>query len=445
MKHAVCSLCAFALFSFVSLAQEANWTQFRGPEHINHSASTDIAKSWGDGGPKLLWKISTLGAGYSGISFYGDMMFTMGDVDDQCFVFALERKTGKEIWKQPIGKSGTGLAAGGRQAASNSTGPLATPACDGERVYAFSQYSDFVAYDVKDGKELWRKNTVADLGGNIMANWAFSPSPILDGDKILLPIGGSGGTLGAFDKTGKLLWRTTDLKDSITYSSAVPVEIGGVRQYLLLTGGTGGGGGRGSRGGGTGGGPPADPAASCKLAGISPADGKVLWQAPFRGQMAVCSDPVLCGDVVMAGCGYGVGADFYRIIKNGNEFKAEKFHEDVSLLSHHGGIVAVKDHFYLLSDRKGLTCVEAKTGKIVWENESVGKGSLTYVDGKFILRSESGAGAMALAEVSPEGYKELGRFNQPERTRRNSWTYPAVVDKKMYIRDQEELFCFDLQ
>jgi outer membrane protein assembly factor BamB len=419
MKHLVCSLCFLALFSFAAIAQESNWNQFRGPHHNNHSATTGMAKSWGEGGPKLLWQIDTLGIGYSNISFFGDMMFTLGDVGEQCFVFALDRKTGKEIWKQPLGKSGTGTGAGGRQAANNSVGPLGTPACDGETVYTYSQYGDFAAFNMKDGKERWRKDIVNELGGNIMANWGISPSPILDGDKILLPMGGDGGTLGTFDKTGKLLWRTTEIKEAMAYTSAVPVEIGGVRQYMLLTG--------------------------TNIYGISPTDGKVLWKTEFPGRVAVCSDPVLCGDVVMAGCGYNVGAGFYRVAKEGDSFKASQIHFDASLISHHGGIVAVGDHFYLLSDRKGLTCVEAKTGNIVWENRSVGKGSLTFVDGKLICRSESGDGTIALVEASPAGYKELGKFNQPNRSSKNSWTYPVIVDGKMCIRDQGLLLCYDLK
>lgn len=418
MKHCVHSLCAFLLVSITVLAQEPNWNQFRGPNSDNHAFSTGLAKSWGEGGPKELWRINTLGTGYSNLCFYGDMMFTLGDFGDQSFVIAMDKKTGKELWKQPLGKSGTGLGAGGKQAANNSTGPLATPACDGESVYVFSQYGDFVAYGMKDGKELWRKNTVKELGGNIMAVWAYSASPILDGDKILLPIGGDGGTLAAFDKSGKLIWRTDWLTEAAAYTSAVSVEIGGVRQYMVLTGE--------------------------RLIGVS-TDGKFLWGANFPGKVAVCSNPAFCAGTVMAGCGYGVGAFFYSVAKEGDKFKdVSSFHADQALLSHHGGIVAVGDHFYLLSDRKGLTCVEAKTGTIVWENRSVGKGSLTFADGKLFLRSEGGEGVIAMVEATPAGYKELGRFDQPERSSKNSWTYPVIVDKKMYIRDQGLLLCYAL-
>jgi outer membrane protein assembly factor BamB len=273
---------------------------------------------------------------------------------------------------------------------------------------------------MKDGKELWRKNIFKDLSAHIMGSWSFSPSPILDGDNVLLQIGGAGGALAAFDKSGKLLWRTDWLKDEASYNSPVPVEIGGVRQYLLLT--------------------------SSSLVGISPADGKTLWGATFPGKTAVCSDPVLCGDVVMASCSYGVGAYFYRLSKEGDNFKVFDFEgARTDLQNHHGGFVAVGDHFYLLTTSNNLACVEAKSGKTVWTNRSVGKGSLTYVDGVLILRAEKDEGTIAMVEATPSEYKELGRFSQPDRSDKNSWSYPVVVDKKLYLRDQNVLLCYDLK
>ena len=409
MKNVLCSLCILALLNTAALAQEPNWNQFRGPNSDNHSASTGIAKSWGPDGPKLLWRIDDLGIGFSTVSIWGDKLFTMADVGDQCFVFAINRLTGDEIWRSAIGRGGDG---GGRY-----PGPLGTPATDGQTVFAMSQFSDFVALDINTGTVKWRKNTQHGLDGAKMANWGYAMSPIIDGDQVLLPVGGEGGTLAAFSKTGELLWRTAWLQNPAAYTSVVPVEIGGVRQYLLLTGQL--------------------------LAGVSP-NGEFLWGNLFPGQTAVCSDPVLNGDVIMASCHYGVGAYFYRIAKDGNEFNASSFRGDgENLASHHGGIVAVGNHFYLLTNNN-LSCVNAQTGETVWTDRSVGKGSLTYVDGVLILRSEGRDGTIAMVEASPEGYKELGRFDQPDRSDRQSWPYPVVFGNKLYIRDQGLLLCYDL-
>jgi outer membrane protein assembly factor BamB len=430
MKHFVCALCVFAWVSFAVLAQDPNWNQFRGPNSNNHSASTGLATSWGEGGPKELWRVSTLGLGYANICFFGDKMFTMGDFDNQCYAIAMD-KTGQEIWKVHIGRGG--------DSGMNFIGPFSTPACDGETVYVLSQHGDFAALDVKDGKERWKKNIINEHGADKMAMWGYSMSPILDGDKILLPLGGNAGTLAAFDKTGKILWRTDWVTDKAAYTTIVPAEIGGVRQYLLLTGGN--------------------------LFGVS-TDGKKLWGAEFPGRTAVCSDPVVSGDVILAGCAYNVGAYSYRVTKDGDAFKVDRFSgpkgknkdgEDVDLQSHHGGMVAVGEHFYFLTN-SSLVCIEAKSGNVVWENAAVGKGSLSFADGKLFLRHEGAGGGrrggggggggsngtIAMVEATPTGYKELGRFAQPDRSNVNSWTYPTIVDKKMYIRDQGLLLCYPL-
>ena len=413
MKHLFCSLCAFALFSFVTFAQEPNWNQWRGPNNNNHSASTGIAKSWPAGGPKLLWRTEGLGdsntSGFSSVTFSNDKIFTLGDINNRAHLFALDRATGREVWKTDIGRGGDG---GGRH-----VGTLSTPATDGESVFAMTQFGELVAVNAQNGTIRWRKNTISDLGASKMSGWGYSMSPIIDGDKILLPIGGEDGSLAAFSKSGDLLWRTDWIQDAAAHTSAVPVVIDGVRQYMVLTGE--------------------------RLIGVS-TNGEFLWGANFPGRTAVCSDPVLNGDVIMASCSYNVGAYFYRLAKEGDNLRTTYFRgPEMNLASHHGGIVAVGDHFYLLTNND-LACVDAKTGETVWQNRSVGKGSLTYVDGVLILRSEGADGRIAMVEATPEGYKELGRFDQPDRSGKQAWAYPVVVDKRLYIRDQGILFCYDL-
>ena len=417
MKQIIGSLCVLFLFSSAVLAQESDWNQFRGPNRDNHAFSTGIAKTWGAGGPRLIRKIDTLGSGFSNLCFVGDTIYTMGSFDNRAFVIALNRETLAIKWRTDIGRGG---------ALSRFPTPQSTPTSDGETVYVMGPHGDFVALDAKNGAIRWRKDVREELGGGYMGNWGFAMSPLLDGDKIVIPVGGDGGVLVAFDKSGNIVWRTTDLSDAAAYTSAVPVVIEGVRQYLLLS--------------------------NNHIAGISPTDGKVLWKADFPGRTAVCSDPSLIGDVVMAASAYDVGARFYRISKTGDTFRAVEFHKDEQLLqSHHGGIIAVGDHFYMTTGgNRGtqvLACIEAKTGRVVWQhawNERSSKGSLTYVDGVLIVRCETGDGTIAMVEPTPEGYKELGRFDQPDRSDANSWTYPAIVDKKMYIRDQNVLLVYDL-
>ena len=416
MKHFVSSLCVL-FFSSVVLAQEPDWNHFRGPNRDNHSFSKGIAKTWGEGGPRLIKKIATLGDGFSNLCFVGDTIYTAGSFDNRTFVIALNRETLEIKWRSDIGR-------GGRVA--NFPAPQSTPASDGDAVYVMGPHGDFVALDAKDGAIRWRKDVRAEFGGRFMGMWGFAMSPLLDGDRIVVPVGGDDGVLIAFDKAGNVVWRTTELPDAAAYTSAVPVVIESVRQYLLLS--------------------------NNHIAGISPTDGKVLWKADFPGRTAACADPSLIGDVVMASAAYDVGSHFYRISKVGDNFRAVAFHSEMQLLqNHHGGIIAVGDYFYMTtggnSGRQVLACLEAKTGRVVWQhawNGRASKGSLTYVDGVLIVRCETDDGTIAMVEATPEGYKELARFDQPDRSDANSWTYPVIVDKKLYIRDQNVLLVYDL-
>ena len=90
--------------------------------------------------------------------------------------------------------------------------------------------------------------------------------------------------------------------------------------------------------------------------------------------------------------------------------------------------------------------VELATGKIKWNaKKSVGKGSIAYADGRFYCRSEGGKGVVALIEASTEGYKEKGRFEQPDRSGKNSWPHPVIANGRLYLRDQELIHCFDVK
>ena len=394
-----------------------DWTQWRGPNNDGKSRETGLLASWSAEGPKLLWSCENMGFGFSNIAVVGDRIYSMGDHGNDCNLYALDKKDGNVIWKTRVGRSG---------GTTNHKGPRCTPAVDGNRIFAIGQFGDLVCADVKTGKLIWSINVKQKLGGRVMSTWDCSMSPIIDGNQVVLPIGGEQGTVIAFDKNSdelKILWQTKQITDAAAYTSLVPVEIGGVKQYILRT--------------------------ANNLYGISAAEGKTLWHAEAEGRTAVCSDPVYWkeGDdtcYILTSCAYGIGAFGYKVTGKGADFKVEQIYEAPSLTSHHGGMVEVNGHFYLLTNF-AMVCVDPKNGQTLWNNKSVGKGSIFAVDGKLILRKETGDGDIAMIVASPTEYKELGRFPQPDRTDKNSWTYPTVVDGRLYIRDQGLLLCYEVK
>jgi outer membrane protein assembly factor BamB len=337
----------------------------------------------------------------------------MGDVGEDCNLYALSLD-GKVAWTAKISHASAPRDQGGYP------GPRCTPSTDGMFVIALSQTGDLVCVNRSDGKELWRKNLARDFGGKMMSHWGYSESPLIDGDHVVCTPGGTDGTVLCLKKlSGEKVWQSTELTDRAAYAGLLPVEIGGVRQYLILT--------------------------DASVAGISAADGKLLWRADRAGKTAVIPDPIYKDGILFVTSGYGIGCNGFKITASGGKFSAEQVYAGTQMKNHHGGVILVGEHLYGF-DEGTLKCLEMKTGKVVWENKSVGKGSIAYADGMLIVRSEKAKGGeIGLVEANPTGYKELGRFSVPDPTGKNTWAHPVVIGGKLYIRNQDNLFCYDVK
>ena len=129
----------------------------------------------------------------------------------------------------------------------------------------------------------------------------------------------------------------------------------------------------------------------------------------------------------------------------GETFKAEEVYQNKVMANHHGGMVLVDDHVYGHSDGKGWVCQHFMSGEMVWSDRGVGKGSVAYADGRLYLRSEGSKGTVALIEANPGGYKEHGRFDQPNRSDKESWPHPVIAHGRLFLRDQDLLLCYDIK
>jgi len=306
----------------------------------------------------------------------------------------------------------------------NSFGEGSSPALHGNTVVVYwddQTDNDFIAaLDKHTGKELWRKELVADLGGRMMSGWGFSESPLVDGDLLVCTPGSLKGTVAAFNKlNGNLVWQSGDFTDKAAYASITVARLAGVRQYVVFT--------------------------DQNVAGISPTDGKVLWKAARPGKTAVIPTPIAYQDHVFVTSGYRIGCNLFKVSGTAGHLSAGQVYANNDLENHHGGVVLIGDHLYGHSDSKGWVCMEFKTGKLVWADRGVGKGAVTYADGHLYCRSEGGAGTVALVEATARGYLEKGRFDQPDRSKKNSWPHPVIANGRLYLRDQDLLLCYSVK
>jgi hypothetical protein len=130
---------------------------------------------------------------------------------------------------------------------------------------------------------------------------------------------------------------------------------------------------------------------------------------------------------------------------------AEEAYFTKDLATSIGGVVRVGEYVYGMG-AKGLTCLEWKTGKMKWQDKSVGQGSLCFADGMLFLHGENGD--VALVEASPEGCREKGRFTPPDQPKHpgnngpldvKAWAHPVVANGRLYIRDLSTLWCYEVK
>ncbi len=404
-----------SLLLLTALAASADdWPQWRGPNRDGISKEAGLLKQWPAGGPTLAWKAAGLGDSYTSPSVSGGHIYGMGLFEQDESVWALEAATGKILWKTRIGEAPR------LRAAQGGFGPRGTPTVDGDHVYMIGAGGTTACLEAATGKVVWTKSLVTDFGGT-PPTWGFSESPLVDSDRVLETPGGPRGAIVALNKkTGETLWQTKGFTDKAEYSSVVAAQIGGIKQYVQLTG--------------------------ASVAGIKPDNGEVLWRAPRQGKTATIPTPVVNGDLVYVTSGYGVGCNLFKVEKDSSGFKAEQVYANTDMKNHHGGVIQLGGYVYGSSDApNALTCMDLKTGDVKWSERSVGKGSLTCAGGLLIHRAEGKPGTVTLIEPSPEGFKKLGQFDQPDRSGKPAWPHPVVANGKLYLRDMDIMLCYDIK
>jgi outer membrane protein assembly factor BamB len=277
--------------------------------------------------------------------------------------------------------------------------------------------------------------------------FAYSESPLIDGDRLICTPGGDKATMVCLNKdTGKVVWRSsiTGLKakpskgfggggfggggfgrggfgkkggyNSAAYASAVVGTLGGEKTYVqFLSGG---------------------------VVGVSAKDGKLLWHydAPANGS-ANASTPLIKDNAVFAASGYGQGGGRADISSSGGKFEAKEKFFVSRFVNMHGGMVLVDDKIFGTNEN-ALMCVDFKTGDILKSARLAGKGSVVYADGMIYHRGEDGT--VCLVEAN----KDLtlkGRFKPKVSSGGKTWAYPVVAGGKLYLRDWDTLLIYDIK
>jgi len=395
-----------AVLTTVALAAPADWPQWRGPERTGVSSETGLLSQWPSGGPPQAWATENLGDGYGSIAVSGDHIFVQGLRNRQSIVSAINVADGRGLWSKNLGRGGEN---------DRGSGPRGTPTVDGDRLYVLTENGDLACLK-HDGAVVWQRNILRDFNGRNIP-WLISESPLVDGNRVIVSPGGRNAGIVALDKmTGATLWTSTELSDEAAYASPIVADVQGVRTIMTYTADAG--------------------------VGVRASDGKLMWRhRPAANNTANIATPVFFDNKVFYASAYGTGGVLLGLRAENGEVRAQEIYMTREMQNHHGGVVLVNGYLFGYNNAI-LTCLEFATGKTMWRNRSVGKGSLTAADGHLYILGEDHV--VGLVEATASGYREKGRFEIRDLGL-PAWSHPVVSNGRLYIRNLGTLTSYDIR
>lgn len=387
----------------------ADWPQFLGPTRNGVYGGNDLASDWPKEGPAIVWK-KRIGQGFSGPVVAGDRLVMVDRKDDREVVACLNPANGESRWTFDYPTRY-------RDDFGFDEGPRATPAIARGKVFTLGAEGMLHCLDLDTGRKLWGADTKAEFDAP-KGFFGMVCSPLVEGDTVMVGIGGAGGAgIVAFDtSSGRLRWKAT--ADEASYSSPVAATLDGRRSVFFLM-----------RSG---------------LVALDPGDGRVLFEFPWRPRMNAsvsAATPLIIDDLVFLSASYQAGAILLRV-QHGRPEKV--WAADDVLSNHYATSVYDRGLLFGFDGRQemgqNLRCVELKTGKVRWSEDRFGAGTVTLAGGRLLVLRENGE--LVLAPASPEGFKPVARGQiLPLGVR----AYPALADGRLYARGKETLVCADLR
>ncbi|MHB8972447.1 MAG: PQQ-binding-like beta-propeller repeat protein [Pirellulaceae bacterium] len=384
------------------------WPAFQGPRGDNISDDNGLLREWPANGPPLLWTAPGIGQGYSSVSLARGLIYTAGNIDAHSIVTALDLE-GTIRWQTPAGGAWTGGHPGTRS----------TPTIDEDRVYFQNPLGELFCLQAASGNVIWNVNVLERFGGSNIT-WALAESIVVDGQHVISTPGGPQTTVVALDKmTGETVWQSASAEgDPTGYATPTLVEYGGKRLILTLTGKA--------------------------LVCVDADTGKLYGRFPHATSYDVNAlKPIFHDGQVFISSGYGSGSRLLKLEVAGDQVDVKEVWQNRDLDNHHGGVLLRDGYLYGAKFQRDWACLEWASGRTVYTERGVGKGSLTCADGMLYTLSEKLE--MGLVAADAEHFEVISRFQLPSQGDGPSWAYPVVCSKRLYLRHDNNLFCYDVR
>jgi len=384
-------------------ATAEDWPGWRGAQRDGKSPDKGLLKEWPAEGPELLWKAGGIGKGFSSATVSGETIYITGDLDGELMIFAFDLN-GKPKWNKRHDSAWT----------KNHPGARSTPVIDGGNLYIISGHGLVGCYDARTGEPKWTRK-MREFGGRT-PSWGYAESVLIYKNLAVVTPGGSN-CIVALDKTnGETVWTSSGFKARAHYGSCIAFTYA---DTPMIVAGTGGG-----------------------IVGVDARDGRVLWSNPWSARnTANCPTPAFSDGYVFWANGYGKGGICLKLTAGGGQVSADVAWTTKSMNCHHGGYI-VHDGYIYGNHGGSWVCLELKTGQKQWQGKGVRKGSISFADGMLYLFGEK-RGLVGLATCSPVALDMKSKFNVQGSG--PSWSHPVVIGGRMYLRYDNNLYCYDVR
>ncbi len=380
-----------------------DWPQWRGPERDGISRETGLLQSWPEGGPPLVRTFRGVGSGSSSPVVAQGRLLLTGHADREEWVhcFSLD---GTKRWGV---KNGSGRDARG--------GAQGSATVNDDFVYVVSKVGRLAALALESGQERWHRS-YREFGGRL-PKYSYAETVLISGDRLICQPGGPEASIVALDKrTGRTVWKSGGMEDTVTYCSPIVAGILGVRQIVVVT--------------------------EVGMVGLDDASGRLLWRfdPPFTGARN-CLTPVVWEAHVFAESGHRGAGALVKLSREGDRYSAEPVWRSKGLPSHVGGHVGIDGMVYG-HDGRDWVCRDMRTGQEAYRAEGITNCSTIHADGRFYCLSNRGT--MYLVEADPKACRIVSRFDIPNAAPR-TWARPAIADGLLYLRQGDDVFVYDIR
>ena len=405
------------IISLPIMLQAQKNSQWRGENRDGIYNETGLLKVWPDDGPQLLWKFDGLGEGYTSVAIASEKIYVTGMHGDTLILYIFDID-GKLLREKEIGKEWN----------KNFNGTRSTVCINDGKLYVFNALGTLLCLDETTLNVVWEKDLITEFGGKNL-QFGITESPLIVGEKIYLTPGGEKHNMIALNKnTGALIWSSPGTGRQSTYCS--PLYIGDQSVPMVVTWLEG------------------QKRDSSKiqdntLTAFNAETGELLWALPLPSENDINPNtPMYTDGMLFVTTGYKGGSWLIKLKDGGKA--AEQIWHNGEMDNQMGGAIKVGDYVYASghSASRYWFCVDWKTGKTIYKDNSFAPCNVVFADGMLYCYSEKGT--MNLVKPNPEKYELVSSFNVTLGTNQH-WAHPVIHKGVMYLRHGDTLMAYKVK